>query len=141
MSLRLTIYVFLLALLVIFTASMTAPWQQPSGNPAYYGPRWEYRALRLEEPSCLSEGDVTRAANVLGREGWELVAYDRPVPPFPNQAEGTLLIVPAATGPNKDVVPQTADSFQGNIDMKMVPPQQHTSGCMLLFKREAYPGR
>ena len=140
MSLRLTLYLFLLALLVIFTASMTAPWQQSSSNSAY-GFRWEYRALRLEEPACLSEGDVSKSLNALGREGWELVAYDRPVPPFPKEADGTLLITPAATGPNKDVVPQTADSFQGDIAMKMVEPQQHTLGCMLLFKRPAYPGK
>jgi len=140
MSLRLTLYLFLLTLLVIFTASMTAPWQQSAGNPPY-PPRWEYRALRIDETSCLSEGEMSKGLTALGREGWELVAFDRPLPPFPKEAEGTLLIVPAATGPSKDVVPQTADSFQGNIAMKMVPPQQHVSSCMLLFKRQVYPGR
>jgi len=55
-------------------------------------------------------------------------------------AEGTLLIRPAATGPGKLNNPQTADSFQGTMSLKMetlkmgrVPRPE----CQALFKRQA----
>lgn len=140
MSLRQAVYLSLLVLLVVFTASMAAPGPQSSNYPANW-PRWEYRMLRLEGNWCLSENQVTGALNTLGQQGWELVTYEHPFPPFPRDAQGTLLIVPAATGPNKDVVPQTADSFQGKITMTMEPPQQQGAGCSMLLKRQVYAGR
>lgn len=141
MSLRVPLYLSLLILLVLFTASMTSTTEQSAGNPASW-PRWEYKMLRLEGSSCLSEGDVTRSLNALGQEGWELVTYERPIPPIPKEAEGTLLIFPAATGPNRDVVPQTADSFQGTISMKMgQATQQPAPGCSMLLKRQQHPAR
>ncbi|HEY6249874.1 MAG TPA: hypothetical protein VI685_07915 [Candidatus Angelobacter sp.] len=138
MSLRVLMYLSLLALLVAFTASVAAPTQQASNNPAV-GPRWEYKMLRLEGSSCLGETQVTGPLNILGQQGWELVTYERPLPQFPKDAEGTLLIKPAATGPGKEVNPQTADSFAGTITMKMGQIQQQTAGCSMLLKRQIYP--
>jgi len=141
MSLRLTGYLILLVLLVTFTVSMTAPSQQAPRNPVierpFLGPKWEYKVLRLESYSCSSENDMTRSLNALGQQGWELVGYQQSPPPFPREAEGSLLIAPAATGPNRGVNPPTADSFQGNLDLKMaqVPPP----GCSMLLKREWFP--
>lgn len=141
MSLRQLAYLSLLLLLVTFTASMTAPVQQLAGSPVIVI-RWEYKMLRLEGAACLSESDVTRPLNLLGQDSWELVTYERSIPPFPRQAEGTLLIKPAATGPARDVQPQTADSFEGNISMEMVQPQQQpTAVCTMLLKRPVRPLR
>ncbi|HEY6349705.1 MAG TPA: hypothetical protein VI636_09870 [Candidatus Angelobacter sp.] len=138
MSLRLPLCLSVLVLLVAFSASMAAPSQQGTNNPVI-GPRWEYKMLRLDGPSCLSETLVTAPLNALGQQGWELVTYERPLPPFPKDAEGTLLIRPAATGPSRDVVPQTADSFQGTISMRMGQAQQQSVGCNMLLKRQIYP--
>jgi len=140
MSRHRLVYLFLLVLLVAFTTSMTAPTQQGDNNAARVA-RWEYKMLRLEGPACFSDTQVTMNLNALGQSGWELMTYhyEHPVPPFPRDADGTLLIVPAATGPNRDVVPQTADSFQGKITMKMEPPQPQQPGvCMMLLKRQWY---
>jgi hypothetical protein len=71
-----------------------------------------------------------------GQQGWELVNYERLSLSFPRDAEGTLLIKPAATGPGKLNNPQTVDSFQGTMTMKMAqgqPPE-----CRLLFKRQLH---
>jgi hypothetical protein len=139
MSLRVPVYLFLLFLLVVFTASMTAP--QQSSNNAAHGPQWEYKMVRLEGPSCLNETQVTNSLNILGQYGWELVShtYQPPVPSFPKDAEGTLLIVPGATKPNPELVPPTADSFQGRISMKMEPTPQQPMTCIMLLKRQIYP--
>ena len=57
MSLRLPGYLFVLALLVVLTVSMSAPSQQP---PTEYWPKWEYKVIRLESSTCTSENEVTR---------------------------------------------------------------------------------
>jgi len=136
MSLRLPVYFSLVFLLVMFTTSMTTPVQQ-SSNRAEIWPKWEYKMLRLEGPSCLYENQVTGPLNALGQQSWELVTFERPAPLFPRQADGNMLVRPAATGPNKDVVPQTADSFEGKITMQLEP--QPLPACSMLLKRPIYP--
>jgi hypothetical protein len=96
--------------------------------------KWEYKALKLEASQCAYENQITTALNTLGEDGWELVGYERMVA-FPNEANGTLLIRPAATGSGRDHTPQTADSFQGTMTMKVVPAQPGV--CRLVFKRQA----
>lgn len=98
-------------------------------------PKWEYKALKLEAKQCQFEEQVTSALNSAGQEGWELMNYERLSAAFPRDAEGTLLIRPAATGPGREHTPQTADSFQGSITMKM--PEVQPGACRLLFKRQA----
>jgi len=134
MSLRLPGYLLMLALLVVLTVSMSAPSQQP---PAEFWPKWEYKVLRLESSSCVSENEITRQSNVLGQQGWEMVGFDHPVPPFPRDAEGSLVIAPAATGSRRGVNPPTADSFEGTIDLKMA--QTQPTGCGMIFKRQLRP--
>ena|SRR5215510_106978 len=134
MSLRLPGYLLLLVLVAVLTVSMTAPSQQP---PADYWAKWEYKVLRLDSNACASENDVTRQSNVLGQQGWEMVGFDRPVPPFPRDAEGTLLIGPAATGSSRGVNPPTADSFEGKIELQMA--QTQSGGCSMIFKRQLRP--
>lgn len=136
MSLRLPVYFSLVFLLVVFTTSMTTPVQQAPNRPEIW-PKWEYKMLRLEGPSCLYENQVTGPLNALGQQSWELVTFERPAPLFPREADGDMLIRPAATGPNKDVVPQTADSFEGKISMKM--EQQQLPACSMLLKRPIFP--
>jgi len=134
MSLRLPGYLFVLALLVVLTVSMSAPSQQP---PTEYWPKWEYKVIRLESSTCTSENEVTRQSNVLGQQGWEMVGFDHPTSPFPKDAEGTLLIAPAATGSSRGVNPPTADSFEGTIELKMA--QGQPTGCSMIFKRQLRP--
>lgn len=138
MSSRLFAGSLLLVVVAVFTFSMIARTQQsaPGQKPALSQiPTilWEYKVIRTEGNLCASEP----ALNNVGQQGWELVAYDRLSSPFPKDAEGSLLIMPAATGPNKDINPPTADSFQGRISMKMseVPP----AACLMVFKRQFHP--
>ena len=132
MSFRLFAGSLLLVVVAVFAFSMIARTQQsaPAQKPAIM---WEYKVIRTEGNLCASEP----ALNNVGQQGWELVAYDRVSSPFPKDAEGSLLIMPAATGANKDINPPTADSFQGRISMKMsdVPP----AACLMVFKRQFHP--
>src|SRR2546421_7482059 len=89
-----------------------------SQNPQLL-PKWEYKVSRFDSGLCSSESELAVNLNVLGQDGWELVSYERFPAPFPRDAEGTLLIKPAATGPGAQTQPQTADSFTGNITMRM----------------------
>ena len=100
--------------------------------------------VKLEPNQCSS--GLNSSLETAGREGWDLVAYERlapaPVPLFPTEAQGTLLITPAATGSGRYNNPQTADSFEGKIEMKMPtvqPPPPQPSGCQLIFKRPMRP--
>lgn len=99
-------------------------------------PKWEYKVLKLEARQCQFEEQVVSALNFAGEEGWELMSYERLSIAFPKDAEGTLLIRPAATGPGREHTPQTADSFQGSIKMKMTEVQP--GACRLLLKRQAF---
>ena len=136
MSLRLLGYSLFLIALAPFKIPMSAPVEQATENPAII-PRWEYKVLRFDAGQCSSEAALAGTLNSLGRESWELVAHERLSPPFPNDAQGTLLIRPAATGPGRSVEPQTADSFQGTITMKM--GQAQPGGCLLVLKRQVLP--
>lgn len=107
-------------------------------------PRWEYKVARLDSNQCSLETDISPGLNASGQDGWELINYERFVPPpqFPKEAEGSLLMRPAATGVGQAVSPQTADSFQGEISMSIAPPPPTPSGgCRLIFKRQLPPPR
>lgn len=129
-------YSLLLALIATLALPMMSPTQQ-FPNDAQNRPKWEYKVSTLDGSACSSDGAVSTSLNSLGQQGWELVGYERNATPFPRDAEGTLVIAPAATGPSKDVNPPTADSFQGRISMKMA--QTAPGGCRMLFKREWHP--
>ncbi len=118
----------LIGSLIPFQAAQTP--EKPSTTP-----KWEYKAVKLEAKQCLYEDQVTTALNTAGTEGWELVSYERLPVAFASDAQGALLIRPAATGPGRDNTPPTADSFQGTITMKM--PQIQPGPCRLLLKRIA----
>jgi hypothetical protein len=103
--------------------------------------RWEYKVARIAG-QCASENDVNAALDTYGRLGWEMVHFERivPAPEFPKEAQGSLLIRPAATGPGSAVSPQTADSFEGTIAMKTIsaePPRPEV--CRVYFKRAVAP--
>ena len=100
-------------------------------------PRWEYKAYRIDARQCSSEPEVAALLNATGQQGWELVSYERLASPLPKEADGTLLLKNAATGPGRANNPQTADSLEGKITMKLTDAQP--SPCRLLFKRQAPP--
>jgi hypothetical protein len=104
--------------------------QEPEGRSN--NAMWEYNVVRLDPGRCTSEEVLTSTLNAMGLKGWELVSYERLIPVFPN-ADGTILMRPAATGAGRDVSPQLADSFQGTIKMTMARPE--TAYCRILFKR------
>jgi hypothetical protein len=136
MSSRMLGYALLLVLAAAFTFPLMAPTQQSSQNPPN-AIKWEYKVAKLDAPTCASDNEVTSLLNALGQQGWNLVSYERVPPAFPRDAEGSLLIAPAATGPSRGVNPPTADSFQGSIAMKLTPTQP--GGCRLVLKREWHP--
>lgn len=122
-----------LLLMVVFAA-----WKLPTASSEQEPKttndiKWEYRVQRIDANSCTQENAVAETLNRFGRDGWELVSFGKGFPAIPKDAEGSLLIRPAATGPGAAVTPQTADSFKGTIEMKMTltPP----GACMLIFKR------
>jgi hypothetical protein len=99
--------------------------------------KWEYKTVRIPG-QCSSENDMNAVLNDYGRLGWEMVNFERivPAPEFPNESQGSLLIRPSATGAGAAVSPQTADSFEGTITMKMVPVQtSRQEVCRAYFKR------
>ena len=134
MSLRLLAGSLLLASFALIRGLMPFQSSQATEKPPF-GPKWEYKALKLDASQCSVEGLVANSLNVIGEEGWELVSYERLANLFPKDAEGTLLIRPAASGPGREHTPQTADSFQGTVTMKMAPMQP--GACRFLFKRPA----
>src|SRR5712672_2113642 len=133
MSLRLLVGSLVLGSIALIRSFMPAPAAQAAEKPPVR-PKWEYKALRLEANQCAYENQIATALNTAGQDGWELVGYER-LAGFPNDASGTLLIRPAATGQGRDHTPQTADSFQGTMTMKMLPAQP--GACRLLLKRQA----
>jgi hypothetical protein len=105
--------------------------------------KWEYKVMRVPAGQCSGENDLNAALDANGRLGWEMVNFERITPPpeFPKEAQGSLLIRPAATGPGSTVSPQTADSFQGTITMKTIPPDPpRAEVCRVFFKRAIVPG-
>ena len=135
MSLRLLVGSLVLGSIALIRGFMPVIAAQATEKPPFR-PKWEYKALRLEASQCAYENQIATALNTAGQDGWELVGYERMVA-FPNEANGTLLIRPAATGSGRDHTPQTADSFQGTMTMKMAPMQP--GACRFLFKRIAPP--
>lgn len=129
----------LLLVVGAFALPRMAPTQQSNNNPAPTPlVKWEYKVVSLG--SCASEGSVLAPLNSLGQQGWELVSYVHQPAPFPREADGSMIIAPAATGPSRDVsppIPPTADSFAGTISMKMQPVA--APGCQMVFKREFHP--
>jgi Domain of unknown function (DUF4177) len=95
-------------------------------------PRWEYKVVKLDQNRCSNEQMMAEALNKIGQKGWELMSYDRLSSSFPKEADGTLLLKPAATGAGKLNNPQTVDSFEGTMNIKM---PQGPADCRLLFKR------
>ena len=132
MSLRLLLGSLLLGSIALIRGFMPAAEQATDKPPVR--PKWEYKALRLEANQCAFESQIASALNSAGEEGWELVGYDR-LAGFPTDANGTLLIRPAATGPGRDQIPQTADSFEGTMTIKMLSAQP--GACRLVLKRQA----
>src|SRR5260221_5057934 len=132
MLLRLLVASLVLSSFALIRGLMPAPAAQPAEKPPAR-PKWEYKALRLESSQCLYENQIATALNTAVQDGWELVGYER-LAGFPNDASGTLLIRPAATGQGRDHSPQTADSFQGTMTMKILPAQP--GACRLLLKRQ-----
>jgi hypothetical protein len=134
MSLRLLAGSLLLGSFALIRGFM--PFQSPQATEKPTpGPKWEYKAFKLDADQCSVESLVARSLNAAGDEGWELVSYERLSNLFPKDAEGMLLIRPAATGPGREHSPQTADSFQGTMTMKMA--QIQPGACRFLFKRVA----
>jgi hypothetical protein len=126
-------------LVLIFTVIALKPPLTPAagqGTQAASEPVWEYRVVPLDPSRCTSEEAMMATLNANGRQGWELVGYQAAPLVFPRDVEGSILMRPAATGAGKDVTPQLADSFQGNINLKM-PQQTQVGACRLVFKREA----
>lgn len=134
MSLRVLAGSLLLSSFVLIRGSMPFQSSHATEKPTL-GPKWEYKALKLDASQCSVEGLVANSLNAAGDEGWELVSYERLSNLFPKDAEGTLLIRPAATGSGREHTPQTADSFQGTMTIKMAPMQ--SGACRFLFKRPA----
>src|ERR1700756_21896 len=139
MSLRLLAGSLLLGLFALITRLMPLPSAQtvekPTTQTAEKPPvrKWEYMALKLDANQCAFENQVTTSLNSAGDQGWELVGYERLSAAFPQSAEGTLLMQPAATGVGRQNNPPTADSFQGAISLKMA--QIQPGACRFVFKR------
>ncbi|HLJ28260.1 MAG TPA: DUF4177 domain-containing protein [Candidatus Angelobacter sp.] len=136
MSSRVLGYSLLLVLVAAISFPLIAPTQQSPDNPPP-PPKWEYQVFRLDASGCSSETEVANSLNRQGQQGWELVSYERAAPSFPRDADGTLVIAPAATGPSRGVTPPTADSFQGTLAIKMGPVQP--GGCRMVLKRRWRP--
>ena len=133
MSLRLSLCLVLLGAFAMMGLTPIPATQSPEKPGSYL--KWEYKALKLDANQCEFENQVASALNSAGAEGWELMSYERLSAAFPKDAEGTLLIRPAATGPGREHTPQTADSFQGSMTIKM--GQIQPGACRFLFKRQA----
>ena len=132
MSLRLLVGSLFLGSFALMRCFVPAQFVQTAEKQTI-SPRWEYKALKLEANQCSYENQIATSLNAAGEEGWELVSYERLSITFPKDAEGTLLIRPAATGLGKEHTPQTADSFQGTMTLKMA--QAQPGACRFLFKR------
>jgi hypothetical protein len=139
MSLRILGSLLLLTLFAALRLPITSAGSQDAETPhngpkegPWNGPKWEYNAVRLGPPNCTNEALLNSTLNAWGLKGWELVTYEPLTPPFTN-ADGNILMRPAATGAGREVSPQLADSFQGTINMKMA--QSDRSYCRVLFKR------
>ena len=133
MSPRMLTCSLILSVFALLRGSMPIPAAQAT-EYQMNRPKWEYKVIKLDEHQCSSENQLATSLNSSGQEGWELISYERLSLAYPRDAEGTLLLRPAATGQGRDHSPQTADSFQGTITMKMA--QMQLGACRFLFKRQ-----
>ena len=131
MSLRILGSLLFLTLFAALKTPLTSAGRQETETQSSEA-LWEYNVVRFDPSRCGSEEVFTATLNAMGLKGWELVSYERLTPVFPN-AEGNILMRPAATGAGRDVTPQLADSFQGTITMRMA--QSDRTYCRVLFKR------
>jgi hypothetical protein len=131
MPLRLLSCALLLIVVAAFKLTATPLSTQDQEEPATE-PRWEYKVLKFDQYQCSNERMMTDALNKIGQKGWELMSYERLITLLPKEANGTLLIKPAATGAGKLNNPQTVDSFEGTMAIKM---PQGPADCRVLFKR------
>jgi hypothetical protein len=132
MSVRLLCGALLLLAIVAFKVPAISSGQEQNKSDAI---KWEYHMLKFDGRLCAV--DNSDSLNKLGHAGWELVSYSPTSIAFPKEADGTLLFRPAATGPGKLNNPQTADSFEGTMTIKMSP--SHVDGCQMIFKRPWHP--
>jgi hypothetical protein len=128
MSLRLLAGALLLLAVASWKAPATSGAQTSTNPPA--APKWEYKVLKLDSIQCSNESVFNKA----GQEGWDLVNYSSMAVSFPKDAQGSLLIRPAATGPGAANNPPTADSFSGTMSIRM--PQVRVDACLAVFKRQ-----
>lgn len=68
--------------------------------------QWEYRVHRIDGLQCATESALSEPLAKLGLEGWELVGLERALSAIPKDAEGSLLLKPAATGPGANILPR-----------------------------------
>ena len=140
MSSRLFAGLLLIALFVAWKLPTASSGQETKTSevPTAKEIKWEYRVHRIDGRQCAVESAFSEPLTRLGLEGWELVAIEHSLPVLPKDAEGTLVIRPAATGPGREHTPMTADSFEGNIHMHMAEAPAQPGVCLLILKR---PGR
>ncbi|HVS37770.1 MAG TPA: secretin N-terminal domain-containing protein [Gemmataceae bacterium] len=73
-----------MALIVVIAVGSSAlagdAGKDPGKLNAPASPKWEYKALKATEIIDLGKGDQNAGLNVLGDEGWELVAVEPSVP-------------------------------------------------------------
>ena len=131
--------------LLMFTGARLPMCPVTQGHADYpVGSKWEYKVVRFEAGPCSSENELALSMNSAGQQGWELVSYERMSPPFPRDAEGTLVMRVAATGEDKNAAPANlpmpppvADAYEGTISMQLSQPPP--GGCRMIFKRQAHP--
>ena len=66
MSLRLLVGSLILGSFALIRGFMPAPAAQAAEKPPV-GPKWEYKALRLEASQCAIENQVTTSLNAAGK--------------------------------------------------------------------------
>lgn len=138
MSLRILGFLLLVVLVLALRTPLTSAAGQ--GTQASDEPVWQYHVVNVDSRTCNSEEAMAATLNANGRQGWELVGYQAGPLQMPDAVDGSILMRPAATGAGKDVSPQLADSFKGEISLRMAQPRQ-LPACRLVFKREATAGR
>ena len=124
-------------LLVAAVAALRSPLPTAASQEPAVEPLWEYRVVAVEARRCAFDDAVATTLNASGQKGWELVSYEHISFAFPKEADGTIVMRPAATGAGKNVSPQLADSFQGTVNLKLT--QEQPAGCRLVFKRPFHP--
>jgi len=76
MSLRLLAGSLLLGSFALIRGLMPVQ-SSPATEKPYLGPKWEYKALKLDARECSIEPLVANSLSAAGEQGWELVSYER----------------------------------------------------------------